>query len=338
MKPLLTALTLAAFGSLLAEEPAPLGTPFTEEAYWAPVMNYPRPGSLHGALSTNVTNHYLTGHGLHLENQGAMVQPLLTLTTPLYADPTEWLSSATLTLGGWGSWHSHEGGEVPGHWREVDVFGGLTLTLAQDWKLSAFYSAYLSQTQSYPTAWELAVALAYDDTALLGAFALHPFIEFKRQTEGSITVAFVPELADESYSFRVGIAPQHQFEHFKLELPAFITLVPEGFYQRGTKRTERIRYYGYDWTRFRYYPIDYYYQVYDGQPAEAGIGYFSAALKATVPLEFMSTKEVRTTFYAAVQYYRLVNDGLLEGNEALQVASGREEDIVQFHVGLSVVF
>ncbi len=318
--------------------PLPAATPFTEEAYWAPVANYPRPGDIHGVLNINLTDHYLTSHALHQENQGVMVQPLLLLTTPLYADRMTWLSDLTLTLGGWGSYHTHEGGDVPAHWREADLISGLTATFARDIKLSAFYSAYLSQTQSYDTAWELAVALSYDDTALLGDFALHPFVEYRQQTEGRIVVDFVPDLLNESHSFKLGITPQHQFKHVKLELPTYVTLVPKGFYQRSTQKTVHERYYGYDYTRYRYYPIDYYYPVYDGQPAKGGIGYFSTALKASVPLKFMSTDKIACSLYGAVQYYRLVNEGLLDGNVALDAAGKRERDILQFHLGLTMAF
>lgn len=310
MKPILSALALATVGPLCADESAPLaGTPFAEEAYWAPVLTYPQPGSLHGVFNLDFANQDVTPHGLLLEDQGLMIQPLLLLYTPLYADPTRWLSNLTFTVGGWGNWHSRVGGEVPANWREVDLFAGLTCIMERNWQLSAFYSAYLSQTESYPTAWDCAIALSYDDADLSGDAALHPFIEFKQQTEGSTTMAFVTDNADESYSFRLGVIPRHQFEHFKLEVPTFLTLVPEGFYQLS-----------------------------DGQPAPGGIGFMSAALKLTVPVESLSTNALRTSLYAAAQYYRIANAGLLDVNQALGASGQRDKDIVQFHLGLNVSF
>ena len=47
---------------------------------------------------------------------------------------------------------------------------------------------------------------------------------------------------------------------------------------------------------------------------------------------------VRTTAYAAVQYYRLVNPGLLDTNQVLGATSARDADLLQFHVGLNVAF
>ena len=114
--------------------------------------------------------------------------------------------------------------------------------------------------------------------------------------------------------------------------------MPNGFYQQSTVETRHITYYGYDYRRLRYYPIDYSYQVRDGKRAAGGVGYFSTALKATVPLPFLSNAHTATSVYAAAQYYRLVNAGLLDGNQFLGASSKRERDLVQFHFGLTVTF
>ena len=303
-------MALAAAGLACAAEPAPVaGTPFAEESYWAPVLTYPRPGSLHGLFNLNATNQDVTPHGLLLENQGLMLQPLLVLFTPLYADPTQWLTSLTISAGAWASWHSREGGTQPAHWREVDGFAGLTAVLDRHWQLSAFGSTYLSQTGSYPTAWDGALALTYDDTSLLGGAALHPFVELRRQLHGSTTMAFVAANAAESFSWRLGFIPQHQFAHCKLEFPAFLTLVPAGFFQDSS-----------------------------GQPAAAGIGFVSSAAKVTVPVACLSSSTIGTSVYASAQYYRIANPGLLDVNQALGASSRRNKDLLQLHLGMSVNF
>lgn len=310
MMRLLLVLAFAQPALLRAEQSAAMtGVPFSQESYWAPVMAYPRPGSLHAVFNLDFTNQDVTPHGMLLENQGLIIQPLLMFYTPLLADPAEWLGNVTFSAGGWGNWHSHPGGKVPANWREVDLFGGLTCTIERDWQFTAFCSAYRSQTQSYPAAWDCALALTCDDTWLLGAAALHPFLEYRPQIHGTTTVVIDPESAGESYSFRMGIVPQHQFGRIKLELPAFLTLVPQGFYQDSS-----------------------------GRPAAGGLGFMSAALKLSVPLQCLSTRDVSTTLYTAAQYYRIVNDGLLDTNEVLGAASGREQNIVQFHLGMRVAF
>jgi hypothetical protein len=74
------------------------------------------------------------------------------------------------------------------------------------------------------------------------------------------------------------------------------------------------------------------------RPEPGGVGFLSAALKLSLPLERLSFGSVRTTAYAAVQYYRLVNSGLLDTNQVLGATSGRDADLLQFHVGLNVAF
>lgn len=308
-----------------APAPAPIAAPFAAESYWAPVMAYPRPGSLHGVGNLDVTDSFVTANGLLLDDQGVMFQPTLMLNAPLYADPTRALSTATLSLGGWASWDSHEGGEVPANWREVDLFAGLTVAFERRWIFTAFYTTYLSQTDSYPTAGDLALGLNCDDTEWLGAAALHPFVEFKLQTDGSTTLPYGDAAVDEGYMFRAGLVPQRQWGRFKFELPVFFTLVSDGFYQGS----DAIRSGGYQGG-----PV----AAYGWRSEPGGVGFVSGALKLSTPLEWLSGSAVRTSAYAAVQYYHLVNEGLLDTNQALGATSSRRDDLVQFHFGLNLAF
>jgi hypothetical protein len=290
--------------------PLILGTPFAEEAYWKSALAMPATFRLHGVFNLNTTNQFITNYGLILENQGVMIQPSLLLTTHLYAKRTSWVSEVVMTLGGWSSWHTRPGGTEPGHWRELDLYGGLTFTMARDWKLSVFYSSYLSQTASFPTAWDLAIALNLDDSRWLKAYALHPFIEFRRQTEGRNNVSFVDANTNESYLFKVGIVPAYVFKNgFKLELPLFTTLVPKAFYQRS-----------------------------NGDVASGGVAFISTALRASMPLRHLSTMRTHWSIYGAVQYYHLMNEGLLETNATLNNSTQRQQDIFQFHAGLTLSF
>lgn len=326
MKHLATLCLLLPAGARGGDGPAPrAGTPFAEESYWAPALNYSRPGTLHGVANLNLTDRFVTANGLLLENQGVMLQPALLLNAPLFADPTRWFNAATLTLGGWSSWDSHSGGEVPAHWREVDLLAGLVLALDSNWKFSTFFTTYLSQTDSFPNASDLALALTYDDTQWLGHAALHPFIELKFQTDGNTNLPYADATAEEGSMLRLGIIPQRQFGHFKLELPVFLSLVSDGFYQQSST----VRESGYNGS-----------SVADlgWQSAPGGIGFLSAAAKLSLPLERLSTPTLHTSAYAAVQYYRLIHDGLLDTNQVLGASNGRQADVIQLHFGLNLSF
>jgi len=113
---------------------------------------------------------------------------------------------------------------------------------------------------------------------------------------------------------RLGVTSQWQWGRVKAELPMFVTRVSDGFYQ-GLDESLGL------W-----------------RPEPGGFGYASAALKVSMPVGWLSTAGLRTTAYAAAQYYHLGNDGLLDTNQALGSGRDRQRDLIQFHLGLSVTF
>ena len=322
----LAILLLVASGTNADEAATPAAAPpLPQETYWEPALKYTRPGTLHGIANVNLTDQFITANGLLLENQGIMVQPALLLNTPLFSDPSRWLDTVTLTLGGWSSWNSHRGGEIPANWREVDLLAGLTASFANQWKINVFHTTYLSQTDSFPNSSDLALALTFDDTDWLGQAALHPFVEFKLQTDGNANLPYADAMADEGSMLRFGILPQRQFGRLKLELPAYFTVVSDGFYQASPT----VRNFGYQGT-----PV----AGLGWQSAPGGLGFLSAALKISAPLQWLSSADIHTTAYAAIQYYHLINDGLLDTNQVLGATSGRKDDLLQFHFGLNLAF
>jgi|GEM_PF-695305 len=328
----LLALSAATHAAPLSESDAAkkLGTPFAEQAYWEPVF-FPREHSrFHWYLDLDFSTHYITSRGLNIENQGVVFQPLLVLSWDAYHRETGFLNDATLSFSLWNSFHSRYSGREPGRWNETDATAALSLTFAHDWKLSAAYSGYFSQTQTFDTAWNLDVALSYDDTKLLGRFALHPYIQYSRETEGKTTVVFRPDRTDESYALQFGIDPGYQFTSIplKVDFPTFITWVPDNYYQRSTLETKHYQFFGYT----------YRYQVYDGAGGGSGPGFFSTAARFTLPLKCIPPKAGQWTLYASAQYYRFINDGLLDGNQFLSATTKRQRDLVQFHAGISIYY
>ena len=315
------------FGSLVFANGAELATPFKEEAFWATALRRAEQGRLHGFMNLEVSNLYVTTHGLVVENQGLVFQPLVSLYSEVYVRPNNLLSSVLLTVGGWASDHTHASGRKPGHLNEADGFAGVTATFARDWKLSLYYSRFYSETDSFPTASELSITLAYDDTARLGRLALHPYFTVTPQLEGKTSVIFRPDHSSRSVECRIGIDPYWQGKRFplRLELPAFVTFVPGNYYQRSTLETRHVRIFGYE------YP----YRAYNGAGGDSGAGFASVAMRASLPLRFMPLPGVWTV-YASVQYDRLFNPGLLDSNQA--IGSGRSPDVFQFHAGLSYLF
>lgn len=265
---------------------------------------------VHGLLNLEFSDHYITPRGLNVENQGLVFQPLLLLFWNLYASEQGFLNDVTITTGVWNSIHTRESGAEPSHWNEIDPIGGITFKFGHGWKFDVFWTAFQSQTDSYETSNNLDLKLTYHDT-FFGAFSLNPYVEFFYELSDKATVVFNPATSDESWYFQLGFTPTYKFKSIPLtvELPTYISLVDEDFYQR-----------------------------FDGTPGGSGAGVFSTYLKFSTPLSFIPKGYGAWTLYAGVQYYHLYNDGLLDGNQVLGAQADRDEDLVQFHGGISIFF
>jgi hypothetical protein len=295
----LAALWLLTTSLTLAGTPAPKN----------PAVAPPPPAPLFNALlQLDFSDHYITPRGLNVENNGLIFQPLFLVFWDLYSDDNGFLQDVTLTTGVWSSFHTRESGVDPGHWNEFDPIAGLGLKFADNWKLDLNYTAFRSMVDAYPTSHHLEVKLSYDDSKLLGAFALKPFIAFWKELENKATVAFNPATSEESYYFTLGINPSFKAGPVKFEFPTYINWVDGDFYQK-----------------------------FDGSGGGSGVAVFGTELKVSVPLTFVPKDLGFWSLYAGVRYYHLSNDGLRDGNSVL-TADGDKDNLVQFHGGISIFF
>jgi hypothetical protein len=270
----------------------------------------PEPSRVHVLVNLDVSNAYITPRGLNVENQGVIFQPLVLIFWNLYNNPDGFINDVTLTTGVWNSIHTRESGAEPSHWNEIDPIGGLTVKFAKALSLDVFWSAFQSQTDSYETSNNLSVKLTYNDS-FLERFSFNPYVEYWRELSDKATVVFDPATSEESYYFSIGLNPTYKFASIPLtiSMPTFINLVGEDFYQR-----------------------------FDGSSGDSGLAVFSTQFKVSTPLSFIPKSYGNWTAYTSVQYYHLSNDGVLDGNQVLGADAAREEDLVQFHGGISVFF
>lgn len=274
----------------------------------APVETAPAPSPIHALLQLDFSDHYITPRGLNVENEGLVFQPLFLVFLDLYNNKESFIQDVTLTAGVWSSFHSRESGADPGNWNEFDPIGGLGFKFADNWKLDLNYTSFVSMVDSYPTSTHLEVKLGYDDSKLLGAFALHPYVAYWQELNYKATVAFNSATSEESNYFTIGINPGFKVGSVKFELPTYINLVNDDFYQK-----------------------------FDGTGGGSGLAVFGTELKMSVPLTFVPKDLGFWTLYAGVKYYHLSNDGLRDGNSVL-TANEHKDDLVQFHGGISIFF
>lgn len=161
-----------------------------------------------GDIGINVVSQYIS-RGLIFENQGAIIQPYADLYFKLYEGEGA-ISKVSLNLGIWNSFHSRktDAGLVSGGtsstraWYEFDFTAGLAITLFKNLTITPSYYSFLSPNDGFSTFQGANLSIAYDDTDLLGAFALHPHVTVLFELENKAGNG-----ADEGVYYEVGIAP-----------------------------------------------------------------------------------------------------------------------------------
>ncbi len=199
--------------------------------------------------------------GILQEDQGFIFQPWAEMTFDLY-EGSDTVNSVSGTLGIWNSIHSGPTGDDgpnadPRAWYEFDFYGGVTFGLADDWEAGAFYTIYTSPNGVFTSTQEIAFSIAYDDSDLLGAYALSPHVLIAFEFQGGGATG-----PDTGTYLELGVEPgftaiESEKYPVTLSFPLTLGLSLDDYYQDPT----------------------------DGD--DDTFGYFDAGVVATVPLAFM---------------------------------------------------
>ncbi len=240
-----------------------------------------------GDLGVTIPTEYIT-RGLVLENQGVIAQPYLDLYFKLYQG-TGFVNKVTFNLGIWSSIHSHTQPQpttsTTQAWYEFDYTPGIAITFAKNFTLTASYFEFDSPADAFLTARSLNFNLAYDDTDLLGAFALHPHFTYLYE----LTAPGFAGLGPNGSYYEFGLAPSHTFGPVTFSIPLTVGLGSNGFYAGQT------------------------------------FGYASAGLQVSIPLSFVPECYGKWTFSGGYTYYELgdnVADATATGHESHHVLQG----------------
>jgi hypothetical protein len=218
-----------------------------------------------GDLGVVVTSQYIS-RGVVNENQGFIAQPYLDLYFNMY-EGSGFLNKIQLNLGLWSSLHSKKTGATPGtslaSWYEFDWMPGISFTFAKNFNFTFTYLDF-DFVSGGGRAGNLNFNLAYDDTDLLGAWALHPHFTVLKSVIGN--PVGVPG-ANGGWYYEVGIAPSHTYGPVTLTVPLTVGLGDGKFYGGDT------------------------------------YGYFSAGITAAVPLAFIPETFGKWTLTSGVTFY-----------------------------------
>jgi hypothetical protein len=227
-----------------------------------------------GDLGVNFVSEYIS-RGAMQENQGTIAQPYIDLFFSVYegAD-TDVINKVTLNLSGWSSFHSKHTGANPdsdvSSWYECDVIPGVSVTFLKNWTATLSYLEYFSPSAAWDASRNINLNLAYNDTDLLGAFALHPHVAVLRELEGSCGSG-VGYGSGTYYEF--GVAPAlPAFGPVTISFPLTVAAGSNGFYAENK-----------------------------------GFGYFSGGVNAAVALPFIPSSYGTWAANAGVTYWYLSN-------------------------------
>jgi len=223
-----------------------------------------------GDLGVNFVSEYIS-RGAPQEIKGVIAQPYADLYFSLY-EGDGFVNKVSLNLGVWSSIHSAHTlaayNSTTSAWYEFDYTPGVSVTFAKNFTLTASYFEFDSPNDGFVTSRNANLNLAYNDTDLLGAFALHPHVTYLRELDGKAVNGYSTK---EGNYYEVGIAPV---------LPAcgpvtFTIPVTAGF---GSSQ--------------------FYLE-------NKSFGFFSGGVSASIPLAFIPTQYGTWSFTAGATYYYL---------------------------------
>lgn len=284
-----TIATLSAFAAAaFIGSTAYAGTPVKAKDNKAP-KEVVKESCITGDLGVDFTSNYIS-RGVPQENQGVIAQPYTDLYFKIY-EGSGALTKATINLSTWSSVHSHKGpfaGATTSSWYEFDYAAGITLQFGK-LSVTPSFLAILSPNDSFADNYNANINISYDDSDLLGAFAMHPHVTVMFELDGKAGTG-----AEEGIYYEVGIAPSFQAGPATISIPLNVGLGSGGFYGNPVTGTGDDTY-----------------------------GFFSAGVAAELPLHFLPECLGQWALKANVTYYNLgdntaasgITNGITDGDD-----------------------
>lgn len=312
---ILASLSLNSFAAGDAKESKPVVEPAPET-------------HVHFLFQFEFASAYNTPRGMMVRDKGLTFQPLFLTFIDLYKGDG-FINSVKAVGGVWNdigssgvSEHPPYGSKPTTNWTEIDPIGGISIGFAKNFQLDVTYTAFVEQILDIGTSQHLETKLSFNDSDLLGPFAVHPYFLYWQELENKATDADVPYAVfgpsaksgshpapGSSHYFEVGIAPSYTFKSLgdiTVAAPCRILFPDERFYGE---------YYGNSST----------------------VGLVEAGLKVSAPLKFMPKGYGNWTAYTGFKY-QYYNDNNLYHLNTFNAPGEPTRDSWTFYGGVSVFF
>jgi hypothetical protein len=269
------------------------------------------PSRVDALFDLEVADKYLTPRGMIVADHGVTFQALFLAFVNVYKGaPGDFINDVGLVPGFWNDYTTdpiakHLGKTTYTDWVEIDPIMGVSVDFAKNFKLDVTYTEFGMQILDIGTSQQLETKLSYNDSDLLGALALHPFVSYWKELKGKATAAANFGVPD-SYYFDVGIDPGCSVGAVKIETPISVLLPSSEFY---------------------------------GEPfaKHSTVGLWEAGVKATMPATFMPAGYGHWSVHAGVNYMDFVDKNLQQESIAGGFGPGKK-DATQIYIGMSTFF
>jgi hypothetical protein len=138
------------------------------------------------------------------------------------------LKSVGVNIGTWNSLHTGDAGSsgpTGKLWYESDFYAGATLGFGAT-MVGVTYTAYSSPNQMFGTVKELSFKVAVDDSGLLGAAAVKPYVLLAQELDGQADGG-----ANEGTYLELGIGPGFSLSKMSVTVPVKVGLSLSDYYE-----------------------------------------------------------------------------------------------------------
>jgi hypothetical protein len=187
----------------------------------------PNPGAVTLTGGFDVTNAYFF-RGIPQDDTGVVMWPYGDLGFALFSG-SGGLKSVGVNVGTWNSLHTGEAGsDGPAGklWYESDFYATLGLGFGTGTTFGVTYTAYTSPNGLFGTVTEISFKLAVDDSGLLGAAAVKPYVVLARELDGQADGG-----VDEGTYLEIGAAPGLARSRATLTVPLRLGLSLGDYYE-----------------------------------------------------------------------------------------------------------
>jgi hypothetical protein len=187
----------------------------------------PNPGAVTLTAGFDFANAYFF-RGIPQDDTGVVMWPSGDLGFALHSGDGA-LKSVGVNIGTWNSLHTGSAGsDGPSGklWYESDFYAGASLGFGKGSTVGVTYTAYTSPNGLFGTVKEISFKLAVDDSGLLGAAAVKPYLVLAQELDGQADGG-----ANEGTYLEVGIGPGYSLSRMTLTVPMKVGLSVSDYYE-----------------------------------------------------------------------------------------------------------